>query len=45
MGFKDKLKEELKGKLTEEQLAMLPRGFQTLGNVVILKLNPELMEK
>ena len=43
MGFKDKLKEKLKGKLTEEQLALLPRGFQTLGKVIILKLNQKLL--
>ncbi|KKN28103.1 hypothetical protein LCGC14_0857710 [marine sediment metagenome] len=43
MGFKDKLKQELKGKLTEEELSLLPRGFQTLGNVIILKLKPKLI--
>ncbi|MFX1327194.1 MAG: class I SAM-dependent methyltransferase family protein [Promethearchaeota archaeon] len=45
MGFKDKLKEDLKGKLNEQELLMLPRGFQTLGNVVVLKLNPLLFDK
>ncbi|MFX0106226.1 MAG: class I SAM-dependent methyltransferase family protein [Candidatus Hodarchaeota archaeon] len=45
MGFKDKLKEELKGYLTEEELSILPRGFQTLGKVIILKLNPKHFEK
>ncbi len=45
MGFKDKLKEELQGELTEEELSILPRGFQTLGKVIILKLNPKLFEK
>ena len=45
MGFKDKLKEKLKGSLTEEELSVLPRGFQTLGKVIILKLNPILYEK
>ena len=45
MGFKDKLKEKLKGSLTEEELSVLPRGFQTLGKVIILKLNPILNEK
>ncbi len=45
MGFKDKLKEKLKGSLTEEELSVLPRGFQTLGKVIILKLNPKLFEK
>ena len=45
MGFKDKLKEELQGELTEEELSILPRGFQTLGKLIILKLNPRLLEK
>ncbi len=45
MGFKDKLKQELKGKLTEEELSLLPRGFQTLGNVIILKLKSKLISK
>ena len=44
MGFKDKLKEALKGILTEEELSILPRGFQTIGEVAIIKLNPKLME-
>ena len=38
MGFKDNLKENLKGSLTEEELSALPRGFQTVGKVIILKL-------
>ncbi|NVM16737.1 MAG: class I SAM-dependent methyltransferase family protein [Candidatus Lokiarchaeota archaeon] len=45
MGFKDKLKEALKGILTDEELTVLPRGFQTIGEVAIIKLNPILMEK
>ncbi|MFX0139685.1 MAG: class I SAM-dependent methyltransferase family protein [Candidatus Hodarchaeota archaeon] len=45
MGFKEKLKEELKRELTKEELSILPRGFQTLGKVIILKLNPKLLEK
>jgi len=45
MGFKDQLKEQLKSELSEEELSLLPRGFQTLGKVVILKLNPKLLEK
>ena len=45
MGFKDKLKEALIGILTDEELSVLPRGFQTIGNVVIIKLNPQLHEK
>ena len=45
MGFKDKLKDALNGILTEEELSLLPRGFQTIGEVIIIKLKPKLMEK
>ena len=45
MGFKDKLKDALEGILTEEELSVLPRGFQTIGEVAIIKLNPILREK
>ena len=45
MGFKDKLKDVLIGILTDEELSVLPRGFQTIGDVVIIKLNPLLFEK
>ncbi len=45
MGFKDKLKDVLKEILTEDELSALPRGFQTIGNVAIIKLKPLLLEK
>lgn len=45
MGFKNNLKEILLDKLTEEELSFLPRGFQTLGKVMILKLHPNLLAK
>ena len=45
MGFKDKLKDALIGILTDEELLALPRGFQTIGNVVIIKVNPILLGK
>ncbi|MFX1322388.1 MAG: class I SAM-dependent methyltransferase family protein [Promethearchaeota archaeon] len=45
MGFKEKFKEKLKDSLTEEELSVLPRGFQTLGKVIIFKLNPRLIQK
>jgi len=45
MGFKDKLKDALIGFLTDEELSVLPRGFQTIGNVAIIKLNPLLHKK
>ena len=45
MGFKDKLKDALIGILTDEELSTLPRGFQTVGEVAIIKLNPVLLGK
>jgi tRNA wybutosine-synthesizing protein 2 len=45
MSFKKKLAEKLKDVFTKEELSILPRGFQTLGNIIILKLNPKLLEK
>ncbi|MEE9378964.1 MAG: class I SAM-dependent methyltransferase family protein [Candidatus Lokiarchaeia archaeon] len=45
MGFKEKIKEHLKDILSEEELSLLPRGFQTLGKIIILKLNPKLYDK
>ena len=45
MKFKKKIAEMLNDTLTEVELSLLPRGFQTLGNVIILKLKPKLLEK
>ncbi|MFX1344317.1 MAG: class I SAM-dependent methyltransferase family protein [Promethearchaeota archaeon] len=45
MKFKKKLTEELSNLLTVSELELLPRGFQTLGDVVILKLKSELFSK
>lgn len=45
MSFKKKLAKELTSALTEEELSILPRGFQTLGNIIIVKLNSKLLEK
>ncbi|MFX1501806.1 MAG: class I SAM-dependent methyltransferase family protein, partial [Promethearchaeota archaeon] len=44
MKFKSKLKESLGDILNEEELSLLPRGFQTLGNIIILKLNQKLYD-
>ncbi|MHA2282503.1 MAG: class I SAM-dependent methyltransferase [Promethearchaeota archaeon] len=45
MSFKKKLVEKFKDIFTEEELSILPRGFQTLGDIIILKLKPKLLEK
>lgn len=44
MGFKDILKEKLKSVLTEQELSLLPSGFQNLGKAMILRLNSNLIE-
>ncbi|MHA1671850.1 MAG: class I SAM-dependent methyltransferase [Promethearchaeota archaeon] len=44
MGFKTKLKSSLEDILTETELDLLPRGFQSIGKVMILKLNPVLLK-
>lgn len=43
--FRDKLREALQKELDERELALLPRGFQQIGKVVILNLEKELWEK
>lgn len=43
MGFKQKIQQRLEGKLSEEELSLLPSGFQTVGKVIILKLKQELL--
>ncbi len=45
MSFKKILQEELKGRLSDEELKNISRGFQTLGKVIIVKLNPILHKK
>ncbi len=45
MGFKEKLKEILKESLSEEELSLLPRGFQSIGKVMIIKLDQKLLER
>ena len=45
MKFKEQLKEKLKEELSREELDLLPRGFQTIGSVMILKLKLDLLEK
>ena len=45
MSFRKKIAEKLSDTLDEGELSLLPRGFQTLGKVIILKLNPKLLNK
>ncbi|MBY9006011.1 MAG: class I SAM-dependent methyltransferase family protein [Candidatus Lokiarchaeota archaeon] len=45
MGFKQKLQKILKERLTVEEIKLLPRGFQTLDKIMIIKLHPKLLNK
>ena len=45
MRFKETLQQHLKDLLSESELELLPRGFQTLEDVIIINLKPELLEK
>ncbi|MBD3195529.1 MAG: class I SAM-dependent methyltransferase family protein [Candidatus Lokiarchaeota archaeon] len=45
MGFKKKLQKELSGELDADELSLIPSGFQTLGDVIVLKLKEELLSK
>ncbi len=45
MGFKENFKEKLREILSDEELSVLPRGFQTIGRVIIIRLNPVLLGK
>jgi len=42
--FKKMLMEELRGRLPERLLPLLPSGFQRVGHVIILSLRPELAD-
>lgn len=44
MKFKEQLQKKLKGKLTDEELELLPSGFQFIGDIIILNLNPVLLK-
>jgi tRNA wybutosine-synthesizing protein 2 len=45
MRLREKLKEKLHQELSEEELALLPRGFQTIGTNIIIRLNEEILDK
>ncbi len=45
MGIKEKLKKQLENELLEEELNLLPSGFQSVGKTIIIKLNPRLMKQ
>ncbi len=45
MSFYLKLREKMKGRLSESELELLPRSYQIVGRILLLKLKPELLER
>ncbi|TFF63621.1 MAG: class I SAM-dependent methyltransferase family protein [Promethearchaeota archaeon] len=45
MGIKEQLQGRLRDQLTENELTLLPSGFQIIGKKIIIKLPSKLMEK
>jgi len=43
MSFKDTLQEKLEGKIDSELLEILPKGYQKIGDLIILNLNEKLV--
>jgi tRNA G37 N-methylase Trm5 len=44
MAFNDKLRNRLKGKLTGKELDHLPKGYQIIGNILLIKLDKRLVK-
>jgi tRNA wybutosine-synthesizing protein 2 len=44
MTFNDKLRSILKDKLTEKELDYLPKGYQIIGNILLIKLDKRLIK-
>lgn len=44
MGFYLKLREKLERELSENELELLPRSYQIVGKILLLKLKPELLK-
>ena len=44
MTFYEKLKRKLKGKISKEKLDFLPRSYQIIGKLFLVKLRPELLK-
>jgi tRNA wybutosine-synthesizing protein 2 len=45
MKFKEQLRNALKNELSEDELENLPRGFQSISKVILIKIPQELYEK
>lgn len=44
-GFKEELKQRLTASLSKQELYLLPSGFQKIGDIMVLNLNPKLETK
>jgi tRNA wybutosine-synthesizing protein 2 len=44
MAFNDKLKNRLKNRLTGKELDHLPKGYQIIGNILLIKLDKRLLK-
>ena len=44
MTFYEKLKKKLEGKISKEKLYFLPRSYQIIGKLFLVKLRPELLK-
>jgi len=44
MAFNDKLRNSLKGKLAGKELDCLPKGYQIIGNILLIKLDKRLIK-
>lgn len=44
MTFKEQLQDKLKESLSEKELEILPKGFQIVGDIIILNIKQELLE-
>ena len=42
--LKEKLKDKLKDKITNEELEILPSGYQKIGDIIVVNLKPEIVK-
>jgi tRNA wybutosine-synthesizing protein 2 len=45
MSFYARLKKNLEGKLSREELDLLPRGYQIVGKILLIRLKPRLLKR
>jgi tRNA wybutosine-synthesizing protein 2 len=45
MAFLERLQERLEGKLSDKELALLPKGYQIIGRILLIKLDKRLVRR